>query len=132
MDVSTPDFGKDVFEGGRVCDGDKPYFLVGARIPKLDNCALRFSTSPTYQPEPCDIEPVKFEKLYNIDKLGEFDLSIADAVFNARNSWLKNGKQNNWDAASFDHSEELQSCRSHFHDTDMHESPMICTRERLT
>jgi len=102
------DFGTDVFPAGRVCEGDQAFYLVGARIDQDEACINPFTSSP----ESCPIKGVLFEKLYNVDKLPDFGLSIRDAVFNARNSWRKNGKKNGWDATSFDHADEMQGSKS--------------------
>lgn len=70
-------FEDDVLDGARACVGDTAYWLMGARQGGNEGTCLVPGTS---FPSQCPDKGILLEPLYNIDKLGDFGLSLDEVV----------------------------------------------------
>ena len=75
--LSKTDFRDNVMDGALTCIDDKPYWLMGARIDlEAEGCKLPI----TGLPAACVINTVRFDPLYNLDKIGQFNLTKEEVV----------------------------------------------------
>lgn len=69
-------FNGDSLSQGWACVGDEGYWLMGGAIDKSDACFNPITGTPSQ----CTTQGVKFDELYGLDKLGDFNLTITEVV----------------------------------------------------